>query len=71
MPLECLGEINYIPESEAQKTLNFNFRGWEICAVSRILLDNLGELVCMQWFPKKARDRWSSAGYLIVRCQLL
>ena len=26
---------------------------WEICAVSRILLDNLGELVCTQWFKKK------------------
>ena len=65
-------EINYILESEAQKTLNFNnFRGWEICAVSRILLDNLGELLCMQWFPKKASDRWSSTSYLIVRHQLL
>ena len=64
-------EINYILESEAQKTLNFNFRGWEICAVSRILLDNLGELLCMQWFPKKASDRWSSTTYLIVRHQLL
>ena len=71
MPLECLGEINYIPESEAQKTLNFNFRGWEICVVSRILLDNLEELVCMQWFPKKASNCWSSTGYLIVHCQLL
>ena len=64
-------EINYILESEAQKSLNFNFRGWEICAVSRILLDNLGELLCMQWFPKKASDRWSSTSYLIVRHQLL
>ena len=64
-------EINYILESEAQKTLNFNFRGWEICAVSRILLDNLGELLCMQWFPKKASDRWSSTSYLIVHHQLL
>ena len=64
-------EINYILESEAQKTLNFSFRGWEICAVSRILLDNLGELLCMQWFPKKASDRWSSTSYLIVRHQLL
>ena len=64
-------EINYILESEAQKTLNFNFRGWEICAVSRILLENLGELLCMQWFPKKASDRWSSTSYLIVRHQLL
>lgn len=64
-------EINYILESEAQKTLNFNFRGWEICAVSRILLDNLGELLCMQWFPKKASDRWSSTSDLIVRHQLL
>ena len=64
-------EINYILESEAQKTLNFNFRGWEICAVSRILLDNLGELLCMQWFPKKASDRWSSTTYLIVCHQLL
>ena len=64
-------EINYILESEAQKTLNFNFRGWEICTVSRILLDNLGELLCMQWFPKKASDRWSSTTYLIVRHQLL
>ena len=64
-------EINYILESEAQKTLNFNFRGWEICAVSRILLDNLGELLCMQWFQKKASDRWSSTSYLIVRHQLL
>lgn len=64
-------EINYILESEAQKTLNFNFRGWEICAVSRILLDNLGELLCMQWFPKKASDHWSSTSYLIVRHQLL
>ena len=64
-------EINYILESEAQKTLNCNFRGWEICAVSRILLDNLGELLCMQWFPKKASDRWSSTSYLIVRHQLL
>ena len=64
-------EINYILESEVQKTLNFNFRGWEICAVSRILLDNLGELLCMQWFPKKASDRWSSTSYLIVRHQLL
>ena len=64
-------EINYILESEAQKTLDFNFRGWEICAVSRILLDNLGELLCMQWFPKKASDRWSSTSYLIVRHQLL
>ena len=64
-------EINYILESEAQKTLNFNFRGWEICAVPRILLDNLGELLCMQWFPKKASDRWSSTSYLIVRHQLL
>ena len=64
-------EINYILESEAQKTLNFNFRGWEICAVSRILLDNLGELLCKQWFPKRASDRWSSTSYLIVRHQLL
>ena len=64
-------EINYILESEAQKTLDFNFRDWEICAVSRILLDNLGELLCMQWFPKKASDRWSSTSYLIVRHQLL
>ena len=64
-------EINYILESEAQKTLNFNFRGWEICAVSRILLDNLGELLCKQWFPKRASDSWSSTSYLIVRHQLL
>ena len=37
-------------QTEAQKNLKFNFRDWEICVVSRILLDNLRELACMQWF---------------------